>query len=441
MASCSAEIDALFKLQIGDCKWVLEKFEMSKSGGFSACLCPVTRVPQTGNLCRMKIVQLVTQTVLGGAETYGYALGCQLAARGHDVHVLANRLNGPLFERPRPDNLQVDALVRESRLDPRILSFLVGHLRRIRPDVLHAHNFGANTWARALGYFFPDMAVVCHVHAGRMVTSQPAHRAFIDRTLFRRADLVIGLNQEMMDYLRGRLAVPESRSMFLANGIDMDRFSPPQAPRGAGEVVCVASLTDVKNHKTLLDAWKIVVDRVGGAPGSAPGTGPGTGPGSDSTPGEGVNGLRLTLVGDGVLRPELEAQVASLGIADTVEFAGLQADVLPFFQRASVFVLPSLREALPLSLLEAMATGGVPVASNVGGIPEVVDEGRTGFLVEPGDAETLAARIHDLVTQPDRTREMASAARESVAGTYGLSAIVDQLEKQYEAALARRRGR
>ena len=363
----------------------------------------------------MKIVQLVSQTVLGGAETYGHSLAAGLAERGHEVRLLANRANGPLLEKPRPAGLEVEALHRTSRFDPAILRFLLGHLREFRPDVLHAHNFGANTWARVLGLLFPDMAVVCHVHAGRMVTNQPARKARLERLLFRRADLVIGLNQEMMDYLIGRLRVPEERALFLVNGIDMTRFSPPEAAvRNPKEVVCVASLTDVKNHACLLGAWKRVADHVPEA--------------------------RLTLVGEGPLRSDLEEQAERLGIRGSVEFAGLQADVLPFYQRASVFTLASHREALPLSLLEAMATGAVPVASAVGGIPEVIEDGVTGLLVPPGDEEGFARHLTSCLTRPEETLQRGRAARASVEGRYGLGAILDRLETAYTDALKRRRG-
>ncbi|MEZ4651221.1 MAG: glycosyltransferase [Candidatus Eisenbacteria bacterium] len=362
----------------------------------------------------MRIVQLVSQTELGGAETYGHSLAAGLAERGHEVRLLANRANGPLLEKPRPAGLTTEALHRTSRLDPAILRFLLRHLREFRPDVLHAHNFGANTWARVLGCFFPEMAVVCHVHAGRMVTNQPARKAALERMLFRRADLVIGINQEMMDYLTGRLRVPEERALFLVNGIDMERFSPPdEGVRNQNEVVCVASLNGVKNHACLLGAWKRVADQVPGA--------------------------RLTLVGEGPLRPELEAQVQRLGIGESVEFAGLQTDVLPFYKRASIFTLTSHREALPLALLEAMATGAVPVASAVGGIPEVIEDGETGFLVAPGDEEGFARHLTACLSRPEETARRGRVARAAVEGKYSLGAILERLEGAYAEALARRR--
>src|SRR5690606_12823755 len=111
----------------------------------------------------VRIFQLISQTVIGGAESFGHTLACELALRRHAVRLLANRANGPLLERTCPAEFSTDALRRSSRLDPSILRFLLRHLREFRPQVLHAHNFGANSWARVLGMFFPEMVVVCHV--------------------------------------------------------------------------------------------------------------------------------------------------------------------------------------------------------------------------------------------------------------------------------------
>ena len=375
----------------------------------------------------MRILQLVAQTVLGGAETYGFNLAAELARRGHQTLLLGNRANGPLLEKPHPEGMRVRALHRKGRLDPRILSFLLGAIREFRPDVIHAHNFEASAWARALGALFPRLVVATHVHSGRMVVRHPAHRIRIDRILNRRADLVIVLNQEQEVYVRERLGVPSERLRVMPNGIDTQRFRPREeaASSAAGlapdadaahpvSMISVASLTDVKNHDGLLDAFISLAPR--------------------------HPGLRLILVGDGPLRDDLESKCREASVADRVEFAGLQHDVSAFLSRASIFVLPSHREALPLSLLEAMATGLPSVASRVGGIPEVVEDGRHGLLVEPGDTQALAAAIERLCGDPPLRRTMGDESRQRVVERFSLEAAADNLVDEYRRA-AKRRGR
>jgi glycosyltransferase involved in cell wall biosynthesis len=260
------------------------------------------------------------------------------------------------------------------------------------------------------------MVVVCHVHSGRMVTSHSPRRVHLDRLLYRRADAVIVLNNEQAAFLEDRLHVPRSRIHLMPNGLDMARFAPPSpGSRSNLEVVCVASLTPVKDHQTLLKAWSSVHSQVPEA--------------------------RLTLVGDGELRSRLEQQARELGIEDSVEFAGLQSDVMPYLERAGVFVLASLREAMPLALLEAMAAGMAAVATDVGGIPEMIEDGFNGRLFRPGDVDTLAHRLIQMLRDPARQTKLGAAARETVVRRYSLSASIDQLERLYGKLVEARAGR
>src|SRR4029077_5841450 len=115
---------------------------------------------------------------------------------------------------------------------------------------------------------------------------------------------------------------------------------------------------------------------------------------------------RMVLVGDGPLRAELEATALSLGLSGAVLFAGYQPRPERFLAAMDVFVLPSRAEAMPLVIPEAWAAGLPVVASRVGGIPELIEDGRTGLLVESGDVDGLAARLRQLLADPTRAREL-----------------------------------
>jgi len=180
------------------------------------------------------------------------------------------------------------------------------------------------------------------------------------------------------------------------------------------EAVCVASLTEVKNHAGLIEAWTEVV--------SAHPT------------------ATLTLVGDGPLREALEAQVRDGGIESNVKFVGLQSDVRPYLHRAGLFVLPSFREAMPLSLLEAMATGIPAVASEVGAVPEIVRQGMTGRLVPPGEPAPLAKALIELLADPGSLKKQGLRAREEVSREFSLRARVDAIEEGYQVAIRSRQG-
>ncbi len=356
---------------------------------------------------------MISQTVIGGAESFGFGLSAELARRGHEVLLLANRKNGELFARPRPEGLNLAELDRKNRRDPRILGFLVGSIRRFRPDVIHSHNFEANTWARSLGLLFPGIPVFCHEHSGSK-SEQPIHRYWMDRLLFARCSGVFAVSESVRAVLETKHHVPARKLSLIRNGIDLERFAPPaEARRDPLAAVCVANLSEIKNHRLLLKAWREVHTALPEA--------------------------SLTLVGDGALRPELEQQARSSGLGESVRFVGVQSDVRPYLWSSSVFVLSSRWEAMPLSVMEAMACGLACVVPAVGGLPEIVTDGRTGRLVPPQDAPALACALRELLEGSELARGMGNRAAEHAARTYGMGACAEQIEQWYLAALRARR--
>lgn len=180
--------------------------------------------------------------------------------------------------------------------------------------------------------------------------------------------------------------------------------------REAPVVGTVGNFTAKKDHATLLDAFaQVHADRPG---------------------------ARLMLVGLGPLEDQLRDQAERLGVADAVLFTGMRDDVFELLPALDVFVLSSRFEGLPIALLEAMASGVAPVATRVGGIPEVITDGEDGLLVDPGDPGLLAAALTKLLADDtDRTR-MATAARHRAAD-FDLGKAVRHIESVYEDALAK----
>jgi glycosyltransferase involved in cell wall biosynthesis len=359
----------------------------------------------------MRILQLISQTFIGGAETFGFAVSAELARRGHEVLLLANRLNGPLFEKERPPGMEVRALDRRSRLDPHIVSFLVGAVREFRPDVFHSHNFEANVWARTIGLLFPHLPIVCHEHSGKKIHQQ-GHRIWIDRILYPRCAAVIVCTPSLEQLMRDRYHVPDRKLHYLTNGIDVDRYLPDGSiERDPMEVVCVAALTPVKNHAGMLRAWRNVVDAHPRA--------------------------KLTLVGQGDLHDELLTQTHALGLDANVVFAGMQADVRPYLWRAGVFLLFSHAEAGPISLLEAMAAKLACVAPAVGEIPAMLNGGDAGRLVPLEDERALATTLIELLSSADERTALGRRGREHGIAHYSVGRCVDGIEAIYSGVVKR----
>ena len=179
-------------------------------------------------------------------------------------------------------------------------------------------------------------------------------------------------------------------------------------PADAQIVGVVARLEAEKGHRTLLEAWPLVLAEVPSA--------------------------RLLIIGEGSERDSLEAQVVSLGIEDRVVFTGRREDVPAVTAALDVAVLPSYREAQGLSVLEAMALGRPVIASRVGGIPEMIEDGVSGLLVEPHDCDALAAGIVRLLTDHPLADMIAHRGHELVHDRFCIELMVHSISDLYDQA-------
>jgi len=147
----------------------------------------------------------------------------------------------------------------------------------------------------------------------------------------------------------------------------------------------------------------------------------------------------LVLIGDGPDRAALEQRVADEGLGDAVTFAGEQHDLVRWFSAADIFLLPSAQESFGLAALEAMACEVPGVASAVGGLPEVIEDGVTGYLCPPDAIGLMAQRAIDLLTDPNRLRQMGRAAAEHVRTKWCAEAVVPQYEACYDSLASTRK--
>ena len=143
-------------------------------------------------------------------------------------------------------------------------------------------------------------------------------------------------------------------------------------------------------------------------------------------------GLHLEIAGEGCERAALENEVKSMTLQRRVRFLGWQSELSAAFDGWNIFVLPSLEESFGISILEAMAYGLPVIASDVGGIPEVVEHGRSGWLVPPRSPEALAERLKSMLVNPDERRAFGSAARERVRANFSAQRMVSSISKVYD---------
>jgi glycosyltransferase involved in cell wall biosynthesis len=148
----------------------------------------------------------------------------------------------------------------------------------------------------------------------------------------------------------------------------------------------------------------------------------------------GVDAL-LLLVGDGDDRERLEQRAHDLGLARSCLLVGYQEDVAPWYAICDAVVLTSVSEGTPVTIIEALAAGRPVVATRVGGVPDVVDEGETGFLVRPHDTHALAERLEILARDPERRAAMGAAGRERTVARYSVERLVDDMDGLYRELL------
>jgi sugar transferase (PEP-CTERM/EpsH1 system associated) len=285
-------------------------------------------------------------------------------------------------------------------------------LRRERPTILHTWMFHANVPGRLLG----RLAGVPIVISSERTMGQESHwRYALDRLTHPLADQIICVSEQVADFVVQRVGVPREKTVVIPNGVELEDFNDLPTSEEARSVLdlppdkalvgTVTRLNEVKRVDVLLEA-------------SAR-----------------LEGAHTVIVGDGPERTRLEAMAHRLGLAPRVHFVGQQLDVRPWLAALDVFLLPSDWEGMSNALLEAMAAGLPVVATAVGGTPEVVVEGATGFLVPPGDPAALAEVTTRLLGDSDLRSAMGEAGRARAERHFSIAETVRRTEELYTTLL------
>jgi glycosyltransferase involved in cell wall biosynthesis len=226
---------------------------------------------------------------------------------------------------------------------------------------------------------------------------------------------VITVSQDAADVALNIEKIPSRKLEVIRNGIDLARFpfvqrSNQVGPRRAVHVARISYAS--KDQRTLMSAVRIVADR--------------------------QPDFVLDIVGDGPDRGDLEAMCDKLHLRPHVNFIGFRDDVHHYLSQAEFFVLSSETEGVSITLLEAAASGLPIVATNVGGNPEVTVHGETGLLVPPRSPAALAAAMLEMLSDPNRARQMGLAGRRRVEEHFDLRSSVERYEELYRSLLPAR---
>jgi len=301
-------------------------------------------------------------------------------------------------------------------LDTRMIARLMDVFAELKPDVVHTNNYVLRyTLLPALRRKVP-----VQIHTLQNLCDREVERVgrWLQNWAFRGRVCPVSIAEKVSDSFEQVYHLP--RPPLIPNAIDIDLYPAWKKQRLEWRqregfapddllLVCAARFFEQKNHRMLLDAFA---------------AGPAKNPSA-----------KLLLAGDGGLQPELEQQAQRLGIRDRVFFLGRREDVPALLGAADIFALASLYEGNPLSVMEAMASGLAVVATSVGGIPELIEDGRSGLLVNSGDTQAFAQALSRLAGDPAALQATGEAARQRAREKFDQRLMIRAYEDLYEKLL------
>jgi N-acetyl-alpha-D-glucosaminyl L-malate synthase BshA len=376
-------------------------------------------------------VGIVCYASVGGSGVVATELGRVLARRGHEVHLISH--DQPFRWRegePRFYFERVTAPPYPLFLEPQYLLALVNTIVNVarvrRLDIVHAHYAVPHATAAYLadqmlstasGPTVPRTITTLHGTDITLVGSDPSYSAVVAFSI-EQSHGVTAVSESLATDTMRTLGINRDIRV-IPNFLDVDRYQHRPDPdlrakiRGSDTEAAIllhtSNFRPVKRISAVIEVFALVRARMP---------------------------AKLVLVGDGPERRRIERLVREAGLASDVQFAGEQPDALPWLSIADLFLLPSAQESFGLSALEAMACGVPIIASLVGGLPEVVTEGVTGYLRAPNDTEGMATAALGLLKDRARRDAMGRAAAEDVRRRFQQDTVVPVYERLYEEVIA-----
>ena len=363
----------------------------------------------------LRIVELVDSLAVGGTERMAVHLSRGLQARGHEVAVVCLRTPGPLAEPLHASGIRTLAFDKPEGLHWPTMTALRRFLAEFRPGVVHTHNPLVHHYGVFAGRRASVPLIVSTVHGiANIGASAKSDAIFAASCLF--TDSIVAVCRMARDRFAAHPLLPSSKLRVVYNGIPLEPYlaipplpDPLPAPSTARPFVfgAVGRLVPVKDHATLLRAFSLLAAQ--------------------------HPHCRLEFLGGGALHGDLQRLAAGLGVAGRVVFHGERAETRDFYESIHAYVMSSLSEGLPMTLLEAMAAARPIVSTAVGGIPELVENAQAGWLCPPSNSEALTAALASALAAPDLAAR-GLRARQLVQQCGSLDAMVRGYEEIFSAA-------
>ncbi len=356
----------------------------------------------------IKICYIIGQLNKGGAERQLYELVKGINREKFNPIVISLGYGEYWSREIRKLDIPVIELKRK-RKDLTIIFKLIKQLKAIRPDIVHGYMFTANFYGRIAAIIARTPIIIASKRqAEEAGKDKEKYQVWIYKLLVPFTHAIICNSLRASETLVKKYAFNPEKVFTVHNGINVIETNINSQKKLAPIVVgTVGSLTPKKNHRLFLDMAKNVLERTK----------------SES--------IKFAIVGEGVLRDELEKYSQQLGIENKVLFAGEKDDIPNFLQSIDIFVMTSLYEGLPNALMEAMAVELPVVASDIGGNNELVIDGETGFLCPSDDARAFAESVIGLINNEDEAKQMGENGKKRILSEFGVEKMITETENIY----------
>ena len=361
------------------------------------------------------IAHLIYRLDIGGLERV--MLNCINQMQGEKFqHVIISLTDANNFAQAEHNHIEVFCLGKKQGSDLGIHFKLFKLLRKIKPAILHTYNLPTIEY-HPISWL---AGVKGHIHAehGRDIGDPQGlnkKHNFLRKLMANFIQRYVCVSEDLHQWLISTVGISQGKALLIQNGINTDHFNLPKTLNKENtkqlRFAIVARITPVKDHQNLLNAFVLLQEQIGSA----------------KMP-------QLAIVGDGEQRAQLEQYCQDHALS-TVEFLGARDDIAQILANTDVFVLSSIAEGIPMTILEAMSGKTPIVATRVGGIPEVVDDAKEGFLVEKSNPAALAKGFLRYINQPELIVEHGENARAKVLKKFNEKYMVQAYLEQYKALI------
>lgn len=342
----------------------------------------------------MRILQIINALTMGGAQFVVLDLARRARSDGHDIQIACFR-DGPIGEILREEGFVVH-LLGEKILDLPAFTRLFTLMRGFRPEIVHSHLFRASFWARILCLLFPAAKLVTSVHG---YETRTFHR--LEKLMSRLSNYMVFPSRYLCDWYRSNIRkLKDNECRVIYPGVNIRPLKEQTSKSGLIKIGTLSRLHPVKGIDRLLQACAVLKSR--------------------------SIAFSLLIGGEGRHRVELQALAERLGISGDCQFVGQVSDQRAFLDELDIFVAPSRQEAFGIHVCEAMERA-LPIAgAMVGGIPELVEDGRTGLLFDADHATALADSLERMLADQDFCRRAGQLGRKRVEESFNRQIGIDK---------------